>query len=298
MVTISRHQSIKPAFNARMTADQFKILSDVIYDYCGIKLSQHKKVLLESRLHKRLQKLNLESFDDYLSFLNSKENTDTELVEMTDVVTTNKTDFFRERHHFDFLSETILPKLTQRSTSLRVWSAACSTGEEPYTIAMALEEYCRDHHDAKYSLLASDISTAALHRAAMAVYSQERISSIPSDYRPKYLLRSKDHTKMTFRIVPELRAKIEFRRINLMDEVLPENEKFQIIFCRNVLIYFDRNTQLNVVRKLTNRLTPGGYLFIGHSESLLQHDLPIIQIKPTIYQQTNPASNGQDGKNI
>lgn len=273
--------------SVRLSADEFNRLSLMVYNQCGIKLPPAKKILLESRLHKRLRALHMGSFKDYIHYLMSKEGMEHELVNMIDVVTTNKTDFFREPHHFDFLYTTILPHLVRQGKQMiKVWSAACSTGEEPYTIAMVLEDFHRLNRGFEYSIFASDISTDVLQKAALAVYNIGRVEGMDMEYKKKYLLRSKDKVKPMVRIVPQLREKVKFGRINFMDTVLPVEETYDVIFCRNALIYFDRPTQLEVVRKLIAKLTPAGYLIIGHSESLLQHDLPIKQIKPTIYQCT------------
>jgi chemotaxis protein methyltransferase CheR len=206
-----------------------------------------------------------------------------ELIHMIDVVTTNKTDFFREPHHLTFLQENILPKVAHGKRTVKVWSAACSSGEEPYTLAMVLEDFARSMHGFSYDIFASDISTAMLQKASTAVYAMERVDCIPLELKKRYLLKSKDIERPTVRIAPSLRSKVTFARVNFMDAVLPVDGMFDIIFCRNVLIYFDRKTQVEVIRKLIGNLSPGGYLFIGHSESLHQVDLPLVQEKPTIY---------------
>jgi chemotaxis protein methyltransferase CheR len=206
-----------------------------------------------------------------------------ELINMIDVVTTNKTDFFREPHHFTFLQENILPKLAKEKRTVKVWSAACSSGEEPYTLAMVLEEFGRSLHGFNYEIFGSDISTVMLQKASLAVYAMERANCIPLELKKRYLLKSKDTERPTVRIASSLRSKVSFARINFMDTELPIHGMFDVIFCRNVLIYFDRKTQLEVIRKLMDNLSVGGYLFIGHSESLHQADLPLIQERPTIY---------------
>jgi chemotaxis protein methyltransferase CheR len=270
---------------ARLSTEEFSKFSNLIYDQCGIQLPPAKKILLESRLHKRLRVLSMTTFKEYVQYVLSKEGMERELVHLIDVVSTNKTDFFREPHHFHFLRQTILPELRQQGQRhAKVWSAACSTGEEPYTLAMVLEDFARLNRGFDYSIYASDISTDVLQKASLAVYRLDRVSEMDTEYKKRYLLRSKDQDKPTVRIVPELRKKVRFGRINFMDASLPVDEIYDIIFCRNALIYFDRPTQLEVVRKLVGKLRQGGYFFIGHSESLLQHDLPIRQIKPTIYE--------------
>lgn len=272
------------SFNIERLSDhEFNQLSALVYRECGIKLPISKKVMLESRLNKRLRPLKLSSFTDYIRLLNTEAGMKVELIHMIDVVTTNKTDFFREPHHFTFLEEHILRNLPRDKQSLKVWSAACSSGEEPYTLAMVLEDFTRTNSRFQYEVFGSDISTAMLQKAALAIYPAERVSLIPGEVKKRYLLKSKNIEKPTVRIAPALRKKVRFERINFMDAILPVEDMFDIIFCRNVLIYFDRKTQLEVLRKLLNNLRTGGHLFIGHSESVYQQDLPIVQVKPTIY---------------
>lgn len=268
---------------SRLSQDEFHRLSALVFKECGINLPITKKVMLESRLNKRLRSLKITSFKEYIDFLTSEAGMVHELIHMIDVVTTNKTDFFREPHHLTFLQENILPKVAHGKRTVKVWSAACSSGEEPYTLAMVLEDFARSMHGFSYDIFASDISTAMLQKASTAVYAMERVDCIPLELKKRYLLKSKDIERPTVRIAPSLRSKVTFARVNFMDAVLPVDGMFDIIFCRNVLIYFDRKTQVEVIRKLIGNLSPGGYLFIGHSESLHQVDLPLVQEKPTIY---------------
>lgn len=270
----------------RLTTSEFQQLAKFVYSQCGINLVEAKRVMLESRLSKRLRVLMIPSFKQYIDYLTSKEGLEHELIHMIDVVTTNKTDFFREPHHFDFLSTVLLPAYYNEVANkrpYRVWSSACSTGEEPYSLAMVLQDFALQRNGFSYSILASDISTEVLHRAALAVYNMDQIAPLPTAIRQRYLLKSKNETRPTVRIIPTLREKVRFVRLNLMDNQLNVDEEMDAIFCRNVLIYFDRKTQLEVVTKLIGKLRPGGHLFIGHSESLHQFDLPVKQIRPTIF---------------
>jgi chemotaxis protein methyltransferase CheR len=267
-----------------MSSSEFLHISKLVYTQCGINLEEQKKVLLESRIQKRLRALDMHSFKEYIQYISGKEGIANELVHMIDVVTTNKTDFFRESSHFDFLVQTVFPEIMNSGNKrLNAWSAACSSGEEPYTLAMVMEDFERVHPGFTYSIFASDISTQVLHKASLAIYTLQQAIDIPLEFKKKYLLKSKDSTKPTVRIIPELRKKVRFARVNFMDNVLPVEETFDIIFCRNVLIYFDKATQQSVLQKLIGKLKKGGYLFIGHSESLFQLHLPIVQIKPTVY---------------
>jgi chemotaxis protein methyltransferase CheR len=269
---------------ARLTATDFNKISALVYSQCGINLEPCKKIMLESRLNKRLRALQLTSFEEYLRFVTSKEGAESELVNMIDVVTTNKTDFFREPHHFEFLKEVLVPQFINGGhRNLKVWSSACSSGEEPYTLAMVLQEFATKEAGFSYEITASDISTTVLQKAAQAIYNTDRAADIPEYFKKKYLLKSKDLSLPRVRIVPQLREKVTFRNINLMDSEL-DVDLMDVIFCRNVLIYFDRETQLKVIQNLLKKLKKGGVLFIGHSESLHFFDLPVKQIRPTIFQ--------------
>jgi len=270
---------------ARLSPAEFDHLVKLVYEQCGINLTPAKKVMLESRLTKRLRSLSLTGFKEYIDFLKTKGGIEQELIHMIDVVTTNKTDFFREPHHFDFMKSTVLPEFQSKhngSRPFKIWSSACSTGEEPYTMAMVLQEFANQHPSFTYNILASDISTQVLQRASTAVYSENHVAPLPLSMKQKYLLRSKDQEKPTVRIIPKLRERVSFLRVNLMDSSWKIEDQ-DVIFCRNVLIYFDRKTQIDVVTKLVNKLRPGGLLVIGHSESLHSFDLPLTQIKPTIF---------------
>jgi chemotaxis protein methyltransferase CheR len=269
----------------RMTDADFKKLSGFIYDHYGIKMPVNKKPLLESRLQKRLRANRIGSFKSYLDYLFTPHGQSVELIPMVNAVTTNKTSFFRESDHFRFLTEVALPDLISRqATTLNIWSAGCSSGEEPYTLAMVLSDYNAAHGSPAYSILGTDLSTDVLQRAADAVYSEEMIADIPLATRRRYLLQSKSRASRAIKIAPALRERVSFQRLNLMDDHYGALPAFHIIFCRNVLIYFDRATQERVVNKLAARLPRGGYLFVGHSESLTHMTVPLRQLRPTIFQ--------------
>ena len=208
---------------------------------------------------------------------------------MIDAVTTNKTDFFREPDHFDFLISTALPDLeTRRGINRRalIWSAGCSTGEEPYTLAMVLSEYSQNRSGFGFEVLATDISTAVLAKARAGIFRAEAVRPVPPDLRKRYLMRSRDPASDLVRVAPELRAKIAFRRLNFMESDYRMAEAPEIIFCRNVIIYFDRPTQVRLLQRLTRQLAPGGYFFAGHSESLQNMDLPLAAAGPAVYRKT------------
>ena len=273
-----------------MRTKEFEQFSTLIYDEVGIKMPPAKKTMLEARLQKRLKALGMHSFQEYADFIFSPVGREQEIIHLIDVVTTNKTDFFREPQHFDFLVREALPTLQQQygvgESPLRpfkIWSAGCSTGEEPYTMAMVLSEYAAANPGFKFSILASDICTQVIQKASSAVYTEDRIDTIPLAMKKKYLLRSKDRSKGLVRIAPELRSCVQFKRVNFMDDHFGIEEHQDAIFCRNVVIYFDKPTQSELMRKFHRQLTPGGYLFIGHSETLNGLGVPFTQVANTVY---------------
>lgn len=268
-------------------ADFFR-MSELIRALCGIRLPFAKKSMLEGRLRKRLRALGFESFSRYSDYLFSSQGVGAEQVHMIDAITTNKTDFFREPDHFEYLSQRVLPELVDRyglgvRKKLRVWSAGCSSGEEPYTLAMVLSEFAERCPGFDFSVLATDISTVVLRKAKCGIYDHEKVEPVPLTLKRKYLLKSKDKRRELVRIAPELRASVCFQRLNLMEEECGITEPMGIVFCRNVIIYFDRPTQEKLVHRLSQHLITGGYLFMGHSESLHGMDLPLGQAKTTIY---------------
>ena len=265
---------------------EFNKLSRFIYDGYGIKLPLTKKTMLEGRLQVRLQQLQLKSFREYYDFVSSP-NGKKAVVHMVDRVSTNKTDFFREAAHFEFLTQVILPQHVQQHGTLRplkLWSAASSSGEEVYTTCMVIEEFNRTQGMIDYTVHGTDISSEILKKATAGVYSSNSLTKLPLHLKERYFLRSKDRSKKLVRVVPELRKKVSFSRLNLMQPYYGEASTFDVVFCRNVLIYFDRKTQEAVVRKQCQTLKKGGYFFLGHSESINGMDLPLQQLQPTIYQ--------------
>jgi chemotaxis protein methyltransferase CheR len=272
-----------------MTDRDFKSLSVFIHSKLGIKMTDVKKGMVESRLRKRLVFHGFRSYSEYCDYLFSKEGSEQELPDFIDVITTNKTDFFREPHHFKFMMDKALPDLKSRTGAgverkLRVWSCACSRGDEPYTLAMVLTEFGERVGRFDFSILATDISTRILETAVEGIYDMSIIEPIPMDYRKKYLMRSKDPSRERVRIRPELRQKIAFRELNLMDSDFRIRQKMDILFCRNVIIYFDKPTTEKLLVKLCAQIQPGGYLFMGHSELLDCGLLPLIPVAPTVYQ--------------
>ncbi len=281
--------SVRKIENETLSGKEFERLSKLIYEQCGIKMPPVKKIMLEARLRKRLRAWNMSSFTQYCDFLFSKEGISEELINMIDVVTTNKTDFFREPAQFTFLTQSALPSLLKNrgndhfETRLKIWSAGCSTGEEPYTLGIVLSEFLQDLNDVNFSIIASDISTKVLEKAVMGIYNLGSIEGIPLNLKKKYFLKSKDSEKKLVRIVPQLRRTISFMRINFMNNDFGIKEKQDIIFCRNVIIYFDSKTQENLIKRLCNQLNFGGFLFLGHSETIFKIDVPMEQVAPSTY---------------
>ncbi len=282
--------NFRDVFQAKLSTSEFNKLSNFIFTEYGIKMPDVKKTMLQSRLQKRLRALNMTSFSEYVEFVFSKKGQTEEVIHMMDVVSTNKTDFFREPVHFDFIKNHIIPQKYGGGNyrrPIKIWSAGCSSGEEPYTIAITMNELKDDYPALDYSILGTDISTQMLQNAMNGIYKESRVLNIPMSIKRKYFLKSKNRENPTVRVIPELRKKIIFQRLNFMEPTYKISEDFDIIFCRNVLIYFDQKTQENVIRKLTKRLKPEGYFFLGHSESITNFELPLQQIKPTIFIKTS-----------
>ncbi len=275
-----------PGFHqAQMGEAEFKRFRDLIESELGIKMPPSKKTLLQSRFQKRLRTLGMGSFREYCDYVFSPEGLERERAHLYDAVTTNTTHFFREPRHFEFLTATVLPELAPRvgTAGLRVWSAGCSSGQEPYTLSMVLSEFAEGRPGFKYHILATDISIKILQHAVRGVYSLDAAKDVPKNLMRKYLLKSKDPKKGLVKMGPSIRSHISFRRMNFMESFQLEEHK-DIIFCRNVVIYFDRPTQETLFTKFCNHLKPGGFLFIGHSESLSGMDLPLRQVIPTVFQ--------------
>ena len=274
--------------SAVLSEADFRRLGELIYAEAGIKMPLQKKVMLEARLKKRLRATGIKSFHEYCEYLFSTEGKEQELIRMIDVVTTNKTDFFREPRHFDYLADHAVPALVELyGAGLRrefsIWSAGCSTGEEPYTIAMVLNEFREDHPAFRFLILATDICTKVLDKAMLGIYNQDKVEGIPMALKKKYLMKSRNSEKRLVRVVPELRADVRFRRLNFMDEDFGMREPMDIIFCRNVIIYFDKPTQERLLNRLCHHLVPGGYIFMGHSETLSGLKVSLVSVGPMVY---------------
>lgn len=268
-----------------LTPQNFNRLADFIQGYSGIKMPAGKQTMLEGRLRKRMRVLGIHDINEYCDYLFEQQGLDAEAVDLIDNVTTNKTDFFREPDHFDFLEKTGLPALSRRGRrQIKCWSSACSTGAESYTLAMVLEDFCTVHPGMDYRILSTDLCTQVLSQALAGVYDGATIDPVPATYRKRYILQAKDPRRDAFRIHPVLRSKMTFARLNIMDRSYPIDRDMDLIFCRNMLIYFEKDVQAKVVQRLCDHIRPGGYLFLGHSESIAGIDLPLDQVANTVFQ--------------
>jgi len=257
----------------------FRKISELIYRLCGIKLTANKKALVRARLMKRLRALALGSIKEYITHLESDQGRE-EMSLLVDAITTNKTSFFREVDHFHYLGDEILPAL--KSPRVRFWTAACSSGEEPISLSILLREKLPDIESRDVRILATDISTKMLEIARKAVYVEEALEGIPSNYLRKYFIETQKGPRRFYQVKDNVRDLIKLAWLNLMDS-WPMKGPFNVILCRNVMIYFDKATQQKLINRFWDLLEPGGYLFVGHSEGLssISHDFRYI--KPAIY---------------
>ncbi|MDP2799275.1 MAG: protein-glutamate O-methyltransferase [Deltaproteobacteria bacterium] len=268
-----------------LTDNEFELFSKLIYTKAGINLHTGKKELLRARLAKRLRSSNFHSFREYYDYV-LQDKSGEELVQLLDSISTNLTSFFRESKHFQFLADEALPGLLadkKRGGKIRIWSAGCSSGEEPYSLVMTILEHKAITPALNLKILATDISTRVLATAEQGIYPEERCKDINSNILKKYFQKGQGRWQGYVQVKPMVRNCIQFMRHNLM-EPGPWKEPMDIIFCRNVMIYFDKNTQEKVVNTFYSALGEGGYLFIGHSESLTGTKHAFKYARPTVYQ--------------
>jgi chemotaxis protein methyltransferase CheR len=289
MYALLREDDARPAAEPdRLRQADFQRLARFIHEYSGIKMPPNKLTMIEMRLQRRLRALGIETIGEYCKHLFEQGGLQAEAVHLIDAVTTNKTDFFREPEHFRLLTEKIVPELLrsgQSDGSISIWSAACSTGAEPYTIAMVLDDLAQ-RLPFRYSILATDLCTEVLQTAVSGIYPAEVLKPVPAPLRQRYVKRSKDPAKALVRIAPELRSKLRFGRLNLIEPTYPAPQGLDVIFCRNVLIYFDKPTQEHVVRGLCRHLRPGGYLILGHSETVNGADFSLTPAGPSMFRRS------------
>ncbi len=271
--------------------NDFQKISQIVYQYSGIRLNSGKEELVRSRLMKRLRALGLNSFTAYLRYV-GKDRTSQELQAMIDSLTTNKTSFFREKQHFDYMRSHIIPELKKRGSSVRVWSAGCSSGEEPYSIAMLLHDEWPDIILSDVRILATDICERVLSKAKSGEYDKETLQDLPPAYLLKYFSPKRSSSPKTHGVQDNIRRMVRFAKLNLMDQ-WPMKGPFDLIFCRNVMIYFDSPTQRRLVQRFCDILVPGGHLLVGHSESLVSNSVGFRYIQPATYMK----QSGDDARN-
>ncbi|MCJ2072552.1 chemotaxis protein CheR [Methylobacterium sp. J-030] len=268
----------------------FRTVADLVQERVGIQMPPAKRTMLEGRLRKRMRALDFGSLDDYGRYLFDDGHLTEEFGHIVDCITTNKTDFFREPAHFDLLRDDLVPLLCRGVVGrprLKLWSAAASTGAEAYTLAMVLQDMVASGYPFTYAILGTDVSSEVLKVATDAVYPDEMLAAVPPQVRRRYVMASRDPAQKLGRIVPELRNRVQFQNLNLMDQVYPVDRDVDIVFCRNVLIYFDKATQKTVLQRLGSHLRPGGFLIVGHSESMAGAGVPgLEQVASTIFRRT------------
>lgn len=269
-----------------MSLEEFRLLRELVNETCGIRFESDAMYAMERRLRERLTALGLTSYRAYYQRLRYHPDAQAELENAVDVLTTNETYFFREAYQLEVLEREILPELKERnarSKRLTIWSAGCSTGEEPYTLAMVLSDFAARWPGFGFSILGTDISGEVLKKAVAGIYDHQKIAPVPMPMRKKYLLRSKDRTRNVVRVIPEIRSRVTFQRLNLMESDFRLRESFDVIFFRNVIIYFDRPTQERVLHSVCRHLKPEGALFLGHSETLNGLNVPLKPVVSTVY---------------
>jgi chemotaxis protein methyltransferase CheR len=272
----------------RLSIRDFSRLAKYIQSYAGIKMPQTKMAMVEGRLRRRVRAHGLRTVGEYCRYLFDNGGIESEGVYLIDAVTTNKTEFFREPEHFRALATKILPDIAANRTvnskaPLKIWSVAASTGAEPYTLAMVASEFARERSGFRTTIFGTDICTEVLETAILGIYPEFMVQPVPEDYLKRYFMRARHEGASNMRVVPELRAMVRYGRLNLMDHAYPLDQDMDIIFCRNILIYFDKETQEAVLDRLCAHLRPGGYLFLGHSESAAGLQLPLTSLGNTIF---------------
>jgi chemotaxis protein methyltransferase CheR len=267
----------------------YRVLTDLVYEHSRIRLGAEKQTLLANRLQKRLRTLGLTSYDDYCAVLQSDDGAQ-EIEELVDLISTNHTRFFREPNHFSFLANRVLPALVPRlitsGSTLRLWSAAASSGEEPYTIAIVVAEHSRTYPSLDWQITASDISRRMLSHAQKGIYQMDSVESVPPELLRRYFQKGVGVRAGACRIKREVQDHVRFERINLFQAEYPMLPKQHVIFCRNVMIYFDPPSRASAVQRLIRQLSPGGYLVVGNAESLLGINHGLQQIQQGIYQRS------------
>jgi len=278
------------AAQAGMSADELTVFQKILHEQSGIVLSDRKRALVESRVTQRLRALGMDSFHTYLEYL-VRDGDGDELVQLIDVISTNITNFYREPDHFEILDHKLGEWAEKGQRKVRIWSAACSTGEEPYTIAMTVHKHILEHNlDLK--ILASDISTRVLARAKEGIYDEERLVQVPEEMKSRYFRPNFTGGTGKYEIAAQLRGLMMFHRLNFTVFPYPIRGVFDVIFCRNAMIYFDRDLRQKMVLEFARLLKPGGLLMIGHAETLIGMEKKYRTIKPSVYLRLNDGVDG------
>jgi chemotaxis protein methyltransferase CheR len=291
-VTTNQKNTLLPAAADRavrpVTDKEFGLFQKLIYEKAGIYLAAPKRALVDSRLAKRIRELGLDSFTAYYHHV-AEDRDGTELIQLLDRISTNETHFFREPRQFEFLGNRIVADWTaeaaagMRSRRIFVWSAGCSTGEEPYSLAMVLQDHFPPSAGWEIEILATDLSNRALDCARAAIWPIAKAEEIPQQYLQRFMLKGIGAQAGKMKMTPEIRSMVRFERLNLNDDVYPVSGSFDLILCRNVLIYFDNPSRMRVIHRLLNHLAPSGYLFVGHAESLNGITDRVRPVMPTVY---------------
>ncbi len=270
-----------------LTDGEYQLFRKLVYAESGIALGDQKMQLVRARLGKRLRQGEFRSYKEYYNYV-VNDRTGEELCGLLDAISTNTTHLFRESRHFDLLKDIVARwagDRTKRATNrtLRIWSAGCSSGEEPYSLVMVAHDALRDHPTLELKVLATDLSIRMLSRAKLGIFEPHRVGTVPPALKNRYLAKIQQDGQTLLQVVPELRRLVTFARFNLMTPSFPFRHGFHVIFCRNVMIYFDRPTQQALVNKFVDQLQDGGYFMIGHSESLSGTEHPLSYVEPTVY---------------
>jgi chemotaxis protein methyltransferase CheR len=287
IVRIQRMQEGYRMPDIELSDRDFERFRTLVYKEASISLGDRKRALVRTRFAKVMRQHGIETYSDYYDFV-LEDKTGKAMIEMINAISTNLTHFFREGKHFDYMREILVPEMiaaarNTRSSCLRGWSAGCSTGEEPYTLAIVLMENIPDPLGWDIKILATDIDSSVLERASAGHYEKKQLREMPPMLINKYFERTGDRKNPVYEVKPNLKRLIAFRRLNLMRNPYPFKGPFDFIFCRNVMIYFDRPTQETLVNRYYQLLRPGGHLFVGHSESLTGLRHPFRYVQPTIY---------------
>lgn len=275
-----RNRQRKPFRGRPVLAEPlFERFSAFILDSIGINLGPENRQMIESRLTGRLRALDMATFDEYLGYLCSRRGINAELDHFIDSITTHKTHFYRQPGHYEFILRKAVPELLQSRSFIRAWSVGCSSGEEPYTIAMVLAEYASKHGGFNFTVVGSDISALALERAEQAEYDWGSVANLPTHCRSSHMTRA----ERKYRVSPGIRKHVTFRRLNLLDDSYDIEGPVELAFYRNVGIYFDAAEQSRILKRICHNMAPGGYLLLGHAENLEGFSLPLKRVEDSVY---------------